>query len=208
MHTYEQQLDRQTDWALKEGGMHFEGKSAFHQTLHKNTRRLDELGIPYAVAGGMALFTHGLRRFTEAVDILVTSEGLQAVHEHLEELGCVMPLLTDRKDPRDAEYGVRIEFLVAGDYPGDGKPKPVAFPDPTAASIERGEIRYLELARLIELKSASGMTNPGRLKNLADVQELIRVLRLPREFSARLDTFVRRKYEELWEAVQGMLSES
>ena len=41
-------------------------------------------------------------------------------------------------------------------------------------------IKYLSLEKLMELKLASGLTNPNRLKDLADVQELIRVLRLDR----------------------------
>jgi hypothetical protein len=200
MTTYEELLDRETDWALREGSMHFEEKSAVHQTLRKIVRRLDELGIPYAVAGGMALFLHGFRRVTEDVDILVTPSGLQEVHRRLEELG-YLPLFTGSKHLRDAEYGVRVEFLVSGDYPGDGKPKPVAFPDPAAASIERDGIRYLSLPKLIELKLASGITNPGRLKDLADVQELIRLLNLPADFAVQLDPFVRDKYAELWAGV-------
>src|SRR5262249_18348201 len=95
-----------------------------------------------------------------------------------------------------------IEFLVAGDYPGDGKPKPIAFPDPAQASIEIEGMRFLQLPRLVELKLASGMTNPGRLKDLGDVQGLIRTLRLPKVFAEQLNPFVQDKYKELWHAVQ------
>jgi hypothetical protein len=56
--------------------------------------------------------------------------------------------------------------------------------------------------KLRELKLASGMTNPGRLKDLADVQELIRVLQLPLEFAEGLNPYVRAKYSELWSGVQ------
>jgi hypothetical protein len=199
MITYEQQLNRDLDWALREGSMHFEEKSAVHQTLRKITRRLEELGIPYAVVGGMALFLHGLRRFTEDVDLLVTPDGLREAHRQLEGLG-YLPLFSGSKHLRDTESGVRVEFLVTGDYPGDGKPKPVAFPDPARVSIEVGGLRLLQLPRLIEIKLASGMTNPGRLKDLADVQELIKVLDLPQDLTDQLSPFVREKYTQLWEA--------
>ncbi|HEV3116105.1 MAG TPA: hypothetical protein VGY58_03580, partial [Gemmataceae bacterium] len=63
MTTYEELLDRDVDWALREGSMHFEKESAVHKTLTRIARRLGELGIPYAVAGGMAMFFHGYRRF-------------------------------------------------------------------------------------------------------------------------------------------------
>jgi hypothetical protein len=202
MITYEKQLSQNIEWALREGSMHFEEKSAVHSALEEIARRLDELEIPYAIADDMALFAHGLRRFTEDVDVLVTPDGLRALHTALEGKGYVPPF-TGSKNLRDTENGVRIEFLVTGEYPGDGKPKPVAFPDPSEVGTEIGGIRYLHLPRLVELKLASGMTNPGRLKDLADVQELIRILHLPAEFADELDKSVQEKYKDLWVGLQG-----
>jgi hypothetical protein len=198
---YEEALDRAPDQALKEGSMHFEEKSAVHATLRKLAARLDELGVPYAFAGAMALFAHGYRRFTEVVDVLVTPEGLKKIHENLAGLGYVPPFDGSR-NLRDAETGVRIEFLVTGGFPGDGKPKPVAFPDPAQASSPVAGLRCLPLITLIELKLASGMTNPGRLKDLADVQETIRALHLPQAFAAQLNPYVRDRFLELWKAVE------
>jgi hypothetical protein len=57
------------------------------------------------------------------------------------------------------------------------------------------------LEKLIELKLASGMTAPDRLRDLADVQEVIRVLGLDRHFSERLDPYVQAKFVELYETV-------
>jgi hypothetical protein len=206
MVVYEQLLDRDLNWALREGSRHFEEGSAVHKALRKITRRLDALGIPYAVVGGMAMFFHGYRRFTEDVDILVTRAGLEQVHQQLEGLG-YLPPFTGSKHLRDAENGVRIEFLVTGDFPGDGKPKPVAFPDPAAASTEINGIRFLNLPALVELKLASGMTNPGRLQDLADVQKMILALDLPEDFADQLNPFVRDKYRELWTAVRNSPAE-
>jgi hypothetical protein len=194
---YERLLDQDVHLALEEGSIHFEQASAVHQALRKITKRLEALGIPYAVAGGMALFMHGFRRFTEDIDILVTREALARIHEELEGRG-YLPPFTGSKNLRDAELGVRIKLLVAGDYPGDGKPRPVAFPDPAPVSHEVDQIRLLNLEKLIELKLASGMTNPIRLRDIVDVQELIRVLKLPEDFADRPDPFVRDKYRELW----------
>ena len=181
--------------------MHFEGKSAVFLTLKKITQRLKELNVPYAVAGGMALFFHGVRRFTEDLHILVRREDLPEIHRRLEGFG-YLPVFSGSKNLRDTESGVRIEFLVTGDYPGDGKPKPVAFPEPAKTSLEKEGIRWLTLPALIELKLASGMTNPAWLKDLADVQELIRILNLPLEYREQLQPFVREKYVELWQSVK------
>jgi hypothetical protein len=97
---------------------------------------------------------------------------------------------------------VRIEFLVSGEYPGDGKPKPVAFPQPDKATVEIDGIPCLNLPELINLKLASGMTNPGRLRDLADVQQMIVTLNLPADFAIHLHPFVQAKFNELWEAVR------
>jgi hypothetical protein len=201
MVTYEERLDRDVWWAFEEGSMHFEKASAVHKALIKIARRLDQLGIPYAVVGGMALFFHGLRRFTEDVDLLVTRESLKVIHERLEGLGYVPPF-KGSKHLRDTDAGVKVEFLVTGEYPGDGVPKPFAFPDPATVSVDIGGIRFVSLPCLMELKLASGMTNPGRLKDIADAQELIRVLDLPREFGDQLHPFVATKYRELWDTVR------
>jgi hypothetical protein len=178
--------------------MHFDQNNAVHRALRRITARLQELGVPHAVVGGMAMFFHGFRRFTEDVDILVTREGLAEIHRKLEGLGYVPPFQGSRH-LRDAELGVKIEFLTAGDYPGDGKPKPVAFPDPAQVAETLDGIPCANLPTLVELKLASGMTNPNRLKDISDVQEMIRVLRLPREMAGRLNPFVRVRFEELWD---------
>ena len=196
---YADLLNRDPRWALSEGSRHFEEGSAVFQALHAIAGRLTALGVPYAVVGGMALFRHGLRRFTEDVDILVTRDGLRTIHEKLDGLGYVPPF-PNSKHLRDTISGVKIEFLLAGAYPGDGKPKPVAFPDPATASFEADGVRYITLEKLVELKLASGMTNAGRLKDLADVLELVKVLRLPSEFADRLHPYVRSKYHDLWAA--------
>ncbi|MCH8922198.1 MAG: hypothetical protein IIA67_03485 [Planctomycetes bacterium] len=200
MIAYEQHLDADPAWALREGSMHFESGGSVHTALEKIARRLDELKIPYAVVGGMALFSHGYRRFTEDVDILLSGDGLAEVHRRLDGLGYV-PVFSGSRNLRDTESGVRIEFLVSGDYPGDGKPKPVAFPAPQDVSVEREGIHYLGLPSLIELKLASGMS-PGRRRDLGDVQELIRTLDLPENFSEQLNPFVHEVYRELWAELQ------
>ena len=193
---YEEQLDRDPRWALSEGSRHFEENSAVFQALHKITKRLHDLGVPYAVVGGMALFQHGLRRFTEDVDILVTKENLKRIHHELDGLGYLPPHQRS-KHLRDTELGVRIEFLTTGEYPGDGKEKPVVFPEPGAVSFEADGVSYIKLPNLVELKLASGMTNLGRLKDLADVLELIKRLNLPADFADQLNPFVRDKFLEL-----------
>ncbi len=71
--SYEGRLAADPRWALNEGSKHFEERSGVSQALHKIAARLEELGIAYVVVGGMSLFAHGLRRFTEGRHDLVAA---------------------------------------------------------------------------------------------------------------------------------------
>lgn len=177
------------------------GKAAVHRALVKLVSVLDEAKIPYAIAGAMALNEYGYRRVTTDVDVLVTREGLDALKQRVLGRG-YLEKFPGSKGLRDTENGVTIDVLIAGEYPGDGKPKPVRFPDPAqiARKGERGA--FLPLETLVELKLASGMSAAHRLKDLADVLELIRVTKLPRAFENNIDASVRAKFAELWDAAQ------
>ncbi len=187
--------------AIREAARFFMKSDPVHQALCEITRRLGDLGIPYAVLGGMALVAHGYDRTTVDVDILLTAEGLKATHESLDGSG-YLPPFAGSKQLRDTQTGVRIEFLVAGQYPVDGKPKPVSFPDPAKAYVEIDGIRYVTLATLIELKLASGMTRPARRRDLADVQDLIRTLDLDASFADKLDPYVGETFAMLIEELR------
>jgi hypothetical protein len=73
----------------------------------------------------------------------------------------------------------------------------LSFPDPAAAAEEVSGIRVLVLPKVIELKLASGMNAPHRLRDLADVQEFIKVRQLGEKFASQLDPSVRVTYIDL-----------
>ena len=177
------------------------GESDVQRAAAKVARLLEEDGIPYAVIGAMALNDYGYRRVTVDVDLLLTREGLESFKTRHLGLGYVQKF-AGSKGFRDTENGVNVDIVLAGEYPGDGLPKPVVFPDPAGAAVRGENLALLPLPRLIELKLASGMTAPHRLKDLADVLEVIRVLKLPAGLAEELDPYVREKYGELWQAAQ------
>jgi hypothetical protein len=193
---------RPADQILRESEAFFMKEGKVHHTLKRLARALEEESIPYAIVGGMALNLLGYTRETVDVDILLTPEGLERFRERLVGKGYVMAFAGASKSFRDTQTQVKVEALITGEYPGDGKPKPVVFPDPIVASIERDGYRVITLEKLIELKLASGMTAPHRLRDLADVQDLISALDLPLDLEERLDESVRGEYRRLWEAVQ------
>jgi hypothetical protein len=198
---YERQAAENLRWAMSESSLFFEGKGKVQETLRRIGRKLSELGVPYAVAGGMALFRHGHRRYTEDVDILVTRDDLKRIHDRLDGLGYVRPF-SQSKHLRDVDTGVKIEFLLAGDYPGDGKPKEVAFPSPDLVAEEVDGIKYLNLTSFITLKLASGMTGANREKDLVDVSELVKAIRIGPQLADSLPESVRAKYLEICEKVR------
>jgi hypothetical protein len=191
-----------------EGLRYFMGQGSLNNTLAHLTSDLKEHGIDYMVIGAVALLAHGYPRFTEDIDLVLTPEGLEAFHRELIGLGYVPAFPGAKKRLRSTRDGVTIEVMTTGEYPGDGKPKPVSIPEPSTASTEIDGIQIVTFEKLIELKLASGMTAPHRLKDLADVQELIKIRRLQPEFAEQLDPYVRGKFLELYETVKQSRSES
>jgi hypothetical protein len=187
--------------ALDRLGAYFMGSSPLQDAAAQIARLLGELNVDYAIAGALSLAAHGVVRATEDVDVLISREGLEAFKAAWLGRGYVN-VRPGGKAVRDSVHNVKIDFLIEGDYPGDGRPKPVKFPPPREAGIDAGRFRVVDLETLVELKLASGMTAPHRLQDLADVLRLISVARLPRELAAELDPYVRAKYEELWETAQ------
>jgi Uncharacterised nucleotidyltransferase len=194
---------RSADDILRESESFFMGRGAVHTTLRRLIQRLKEESIPYAVVGGMALNLHGYHRETVDVDILVTREGLERFRERLVGRGYAVAFPGARKSFRDPETGVRIETLTSGEYPGDGRPKPVSFPDPSAAAVDLGGYSVIGLERLVEMKLASGLSSPHRLHvDLGDVQRLIEEVRLPLALASKLDPSVQAEYRRLWDLAQ------
>jgi hypothetical protein len=182
-------------------GRFFMGTSDVHLALARITDKLDELGIPYAICGGMAVNAHGHQRATTDVDLLLTPEGHARFKAAAIGLGWVEKFPGSR-GVKDAQTRVPIDFLLTGGVPGDGVQRGVLFPDPEAAAVEIAGRRYLGLARLVELKLASGMSAPDRLQDLADVIQMIRKNALGEHFGDQLHPCVRPKFQELWGVAQ------
>lgn len=190
------------DDVLREVDDFFMKGGPVYETLHRLARRLPENDIEYAVIGGMALALHGLVRPTQDVDLLLSREGLERFHEHLIGQGYVTLFSGARKHFRDTVTGVIVEVVTSGD-PGDGREKPVAFPDPASVSVSLGEISVVGLETLIELKLASGLSaEHRRLRDLGDVQLLIETLELPEDLGRQLDPSVNGEYRRLWQLAQ------
>jgi hypothetical protein len=178
-------------------GRFFMGSSDVHVALERVARKLEELQIPYAICGGMAVNAHGHQRTTAGVDVLLTPAGHARFKAHAVGLGWVEKFPGSR-GLRDAERKVPIDFLLTGGIPGSGEPHGVVFPDPAAVAIVQAGCKYVSLAALVELKLASGLTAPDRPRDFDDVIQLIRSNRLGEHFADGLHAYVQPKYRELW----------
>ncbi len=182
-------------------GRFFVGMAEAQKALYRLTGILEAEGLPYAIIGAFALNEYGHRRVTVDVDLVMRDDDLQTFKQrHLgkgyaERVPGTGKLL-------DTELGVHVDVLSTGRFPGDDKPKPIAFPDPRTTAVRGERFALLPMPRFIELKLASGMVAPHRGKDLVDVQELIRSAGLPRDVADALDPWVRAKFLELWQLAQ------
>jgi hypothetical protein len=178
---------------LKEIGMFFNGTDPVHVTMRRVAECLEQAGISYAIVGGMAVNAHGHRRTTGDVDFLVTVEGFNSF---LQILGSAE---FDRVPGRarrflDRATAVTFDLLITGRFPGSGRPGPIAFPDPAAVKQQIGNLPYVNLVTLIQLKLAA-----RRHKDFGDVVELIRAHGLDEAFADKLHPSVRGDYIECLE---------
>ncbi len=180
----------------------FMKQSPIHEAMRRLASTLGEMEIPFAIAGAMAANAHGLQRTTADVDVLIRREDLQRFKQRHIGRGWV-DKFEGSKNFRDAVSNVSVDVLTVGDFPGDGRSKPVAFPEPEAVA-EQGEegIPFVSLKTLIELKLASGMTAAHRLQDLADVIQLVRANQLSADYANQLDPYVRDKFLEMWQSAQ------
>ena len=158
------------------------------RTMRKAVRVLAEANIPSLFVGGYAVQENGYARFTSEVNIVVpdvaTARRVLAVNGFRENPGSSMTV-TDRISK------VEVDLLPGGGSVGPG---PLKLPMPVEVSTQPA---IADLRTLVEIKLSSYLGSPGsRLKDLADVQELIKSNAMPQDFP--LNPAVKAKYDELW----------
>jgi hypothetical protein len=182
-------------------GRFFMGMAEAQKALYRLTAILEAEGLPYAIIGAFALNEYGHRRVTVDVDLVMRDDDLRTFKERHLGRGYAERVPGTGK-LIDTELSVHVDVLSAGRFPGDDKPKPIAFPDPRTTAVRGAQFALLPMPRFIELKLASGMVAPHRGKDLVDVQELIKSAGLPRTVADELHPWVRAKFLELWELAQ------
>jgi hypothetical protein len=172
------------------------GTSGIVESARAAVSVLAEHGIPHLIVGGLAVQEHGYPRVTIDVDIVVPDvlEAVEFLTASLTGPFYRVHGVHDRVE--DRRNGVMIDLLPAGKVLRRGCKVP--FPQPGKIAEQ---IQIVTLEQLISLKLDSWAGSPARrLKDKADVNELILRRKLPRELGVA--PAVRPLYLETWDALQ------
>lgn len=163
------------------------------ETFRRLRAALEREGIPYVVIGAQAMAAHGFRRATEDVNLCIRPADLARFRERL--VGTLYQTVEQRSRRfYDPATQVTFDLLVSGELAGHrAKNHAIRFPDPSEVEKVQG-IHTVSLQRLIELKLVT-----WRLKDMADVVELIRRNHLGQDFAERLHPLVRRAFLECYD---------
>jgi hypothetical protein len=181
---------------LREIAMFFDGTDRVHQTMRRVAEKLESAGLKYAIMGGMAVNAHRYVRTTGDVDFLVRADGLDFIRK-LVASGEFRAVEGRSRRFEDPVTNITFHILVTGNYPGNGQPGPIAFPDPATTIENIGSLQVVTLVVLIELKLAA-----HRYQDFADVVNLIRIQKLDETFAVHLHPSTHRDFTECLEEMR------
>jgi len=147
-------------------------------------RRL-RAAVDAPVLGGIAVYLHGGSRTTVDLDLYTTDR--RATADQLELAGA-------KWDVAEREHvleGVSIHTVT---------------PEDARVTIEKTSIidgvRVVTLKDLVAIKLISGLNNPGRSKDIGDVEDLIRRVPLDKRFASKLPKDLRAEFRSIVDAVR------
>ena len=159
-----------------------EGKGEVLEAARAVSDALRSAGIEGGVVGGVAVFLHGYERTTTDVDVFTTdSAGLRRA---LEDAGFVWS--EEKREFYGPDGIVPVQVLT----------EEVVIPPRGYSDIDG--VRVIRLADLISMKMDSGSQHVHRMKDLADVVELILRIPLGGDMIGKIHPKVRREYRELY----------
>lgn len=172
------------------------GTSGVVESARTAASVLADHDIPHLIVGGIAVQEHGYPRVTIDVDIVVPDvlEAVEWLTASLTGPFDRVPEVHDRVE--DRRNGVFIDLLPAGRVLKRGCKVP--FPEPKMVAEK---LQIVSLEDLIALKLDSWAGSPNRrLKDKADVVELVTRRKLPRDLA--VNPVVRALYLETWDALE------
>lgn len=150
------------------------------------SRVIQQTAQDAAIIGGVAVVLHGHVRTTVDVDVLVSGDP-ELFSSALKKAGFSF----DRQNREFVKRSVPVHLVL----PDQVKTTP-------GRRQEIDGIITVGLAELMAMKLLSGMSNPLRAQDLADVIALIRVHKLGAAFAAKLPTPLRSEFKKLVRAIR------
>jgi hypothetical protein len=134
---------------------------------------LQVLDCAAVVAGGWAVWRHGfLGRLTQDIDIVLPADRIDEF-VRLASVSGFEPLPQAEghwPKVRHKDTDIKVDILPEGGRPGSAaKPAPTVISHPSTMGAVPGELRYVSLPALVQLKLGA-----GRARDEADIVELIR----------------------------------
>src|SRR5436190_5705944 len=196
----------------------FEAEPMVHpnvlEAYEQAIRVLRKARIPYRETGGIALNFYGVGRPTRDVELIVRradwSRAIRALGQIATDQPGIRFGLPGEPEPGLAvigPHGVPIEVWPEGTTHDQiarirGMRKARPHPAGKLAFRMQGDA----VVGLVNNKLASYLSAKDRLRDAADVQSLIKRLRLPLGFAARLAPEVRTAYRRVWVKPEGSLT--
>ena len=172
------------------------GTSGLLESARAAIEVLADHDVPHLIVGGLAVQEHGYPRVTIDVDIVVPDvlEAVEFLTASVTGPFFRVPQFQNRVE--DRRNGVMIDLLPGGGVLKRGCKVP--FPQPSKVTEQ---FQIVSLEGLISLKLDSWASNPTRrLKDKADVVELIKSRKLPRDLA--VEPAVRALYLATWDALE------
>jgi aminoglycoside-2''-adenylyltransferase len=136
-------------------------------------RLLQIMGCEAVLAGGWAVWRHGfVGRITQDIDIVLPADRVEEFLQVASVAGFEILPQPEGRWPkvRYKDADVKVDILPEGGRPGvPSKLAPTVIPHPRRLGGVSGDLRYIALPALIELKIAA-----GRGRDDSDVIELLR----------------------------------
>lgn len=157
---------------------------------------LNALDLPYCVVGGIALSFYNYNRATTDIDILIEANSLDYLKRRLSSVG-VKQIHGRRFKLLSFDY--EIEFILAGEQLN---PNDIIYPSPESVRIWNNHEKcwVIDFKSLVMVKLYGYTYNKKRIKDLADVQELL-LANLERKKEVIGWTFKDSLVNENWKAV-------
>ena len=174
-------------------------------------RVLRKARIPYRETGGIALNFYGVGRPTKDVDLIVRRADWARAIRALGRIATDQPGirfgLPGEPEPGLAvigPHGVPIEIWPEGTTHDEiARIRGMRKARPHPAGKLTFKMQGDAVVGLVNNKLASYLSAKDRLRDAADVQSLIKRLRLPLSFAARLAPEVRAAYRRVWVEPEG-----